>query len=250
MKFDLRRYVQAREKMRFHSAFRSWRITARDGFEGFTDRTDVEGGQEEELDELIEEMPEGELKAWMKKLKERKKDAPVMSYTRRQSAMFDVYRAWIRRYDAEVVSRLEEVVLDPDGVRGIVDREAAVALLRRELKDAERWEGVCCGESNEEEEGQQHRPVFRAAWGHVKEHHPHFYHAYCILAQVDRLFTGYFAEQQHGDMRKSASLIPYGLFYYVAGGCPNLTKWGIHALLDLESHRLNNPDVLRWGDVH
>jgi len=33
----------------------------------------------------------------------------------------------------------------------------------------------------------------------------------------------------------------------VAGGCPLLTKWGIHALLDLESHRINNPDVLRWG---
>ena len=183
-------------------------------------------------------------------MKERKKDAPVMSYTRRQSAMFDVYRAWLRRYDTEVVARLEQVVLDPAGVLGVGSRQHALAVLRREIKGAERWDGVCCGESNEEEEELHppRRPMLRAAWSCIKADYPHFYHAYCILAQVDRLFTGYFAEQQHGDMRKSVSLLPYGLFYFVAGGCPNLSKWGIHALLDLESHRINNPAVLRWGD--
>ena len=120
-------------------------------------------------------------------------------------------------------ARLELVVFELLDVSSLPianrhSRESAVAALRVELKEAKRWDGVCCGESDadqdeagpERETRARRHPIFQAAWRWIKVNRDSFYHAYCILAQVDRLVTGYFAEQQHGDMHTSASLLPFG----------------------------------------
>jgi len=91
---------EARRMYRLRKAWQAWQIHVKDGFEGFTDRASGTGeGEEEQQEELIDRLPEGDLKSWLLTFKARKKDAPVMNYSRRQSAMFDVYRAWLRRYD-------------------------------------------------------------------------------------------------------------------------------------------------------
>ena len=102
-----------------------------------------------------------------------KQAAPKFNYTRLQSLMFSLWRAWIHRYPTIVWGKLEAVVKENEGLPA-VDR------------DAERWAGVFTVDPIN-----PGAPVpNQRAWEIIKSGSPSFYHVYCIMSHVDRLFTG------------------------------------------------------------